>query len=976
MTLALYIGTAAEITARLSGAPASTNTTVSVVNSLLSLNFTSVTGFSVGQKVTIHQQKRKIDTIVGSTVTFTRPFDEIPVVGDRVVLYNADYSTFRAKIDGQFEPLSFVSDLHTGGQSGDDFGRELTIVDFTGEMAAPIAGNRVAVFESVTLEVLFAGPIKRFVRYSLGKNRAGRHIYRYVIQAAGYQAEADSLSLAEEPVFDVNAGVFLKMLMEKYTILQEGEIDVTNSPTFDVIRLAGTNRFSGVGQLITSLSPEFEFFIKNEMTYGAVYFRRAASSYVSFALNKTLIEAVGPDKCPISYDMDKTYNDVRFPFYRLQRREPDFFIQDTTGDDAFLKTSVTLNGQPAQVQQSVLFSDDFSDGSLLEGFTEDDLTNPAPPTGFIGSDGFLLEGSLNNVVGLHLYPLGATPVTLGDIGRATDPIVHEPFTGSERQRILAREVVVNTLGDAYLLGIMDQSTKQTLTSGGSSTTVINVQDSTIFMVGDRISVGGNKAYVQSVAGLAVTLVSALGGAPASGVTVSVHRLAKSRIKLGLSLKAAGDIKILKDSVESNPSTGAKTFTAGPTTYSFRLWMQCFETKIASGISAGQFTVADASNFATGDVVEIFVTGSREEPVQRVISKAGSVLSFAPLDLLPKVGYRVRTLPKIQIQVKGGTYGDIIGRDWTLLHQETNTYQTQANVLPDHRGVLLVMHGGLVGTITAGIMHDPPGITANIGTRFLFIGAQETDSAEPDIDCLIRNVGNHYQLDFFPDTKYLWASGTRLELRYDEKWLYEINDIDLPSMEEIAEFRGQTVPANYTEDEIKRLGGRTLDSVELLDSPISFAEAISTTKNILDAVKTLATTVNIDTDTYKHPIVTAGSFIASEITGIPDLRIEQVRLTEVAGARRADGKALFDMTILAGTVDRLQDILQTRKIKSNARLVIDEGIRDTVSRVKKYAFSEISLLDEDYALYTVGTQTNKWRTTAGGWTLWKNLILAP
>lgn len=921
--LRVLIGTTTDITSRLAGSPDPTATTIASGVTSTSFVVNNASSFNDGDTIYLHQQRRIIDTVVGSTITVTEELDPLPSVGDEVGHYNADYSAYR---DAE-NAFTYTDDLKTGGRTGDAVGNDLVLSDTTGELPAPTVGDRITVYDDVDSSVvLFAGVINRVTRSIIGKHSSDRLAYQYTVEALGYQDEADSLGIIEEPVFNVNAGEYLSYLMGKYTTLEAGEIDTENSPTIGFIRLNTYRRFSDVGAELSQLWPDSEFFIENNHTVGKVYYRQKQTTVAPLTLDEDLLEERGP-KAPVevSVDLSKTYNVVRLPFYKLQRREPDLFVQSTTVDSAFLKTSVTLNGQPTSIDESVLLFDDFLDGDLDSDFVEDDLTNPSPPSGFTTGDGYLVEGEVNSVTGLHLLDPSAASAVMGDIGRVTDPTETQPFTGQERQEIYLQEFVVNTQGDCIAAGIIDQSTYTATVGAGSTTVTIPASSVANFAVGDRLTIEGQKCYIQAIVGTDITLTSALTAPPAEGATITLHRMAQSRVKFGVLFKSSGDLKYIKSGTEYAFGT-PRTYTA-PETYSLRVFMQCFETTVSGGISSTGVTLTDAANFATGDVVQIFTDGSRSEPETRVITKSGSDITYSSTNSTPKAGYRVRTLPKIVVQIKGGAYGDINERSWTTIHTETNTYQTSATANPDARGVALCLNKSLVGTITLFRHRDPPGITANIGTRYLHIGTQEIESSEPDIDCIVRKVGNHYQLDFFPDTKAFWSSGSTLEVRYDEKFLHHLEDYDRASMVEVAQIRGQSVDDTTSIQELRRLGGRVLDTIDLSPQPMTLREASALARAVLMAVKDVAVVVQINTNTEVHSLVRAGQTILSTLPGVDSIEVKQVQITEVPGARRASGAALFNQKIVAGSVDRISDVLQKRAIKANSRLVIDDGKND-------------------------------------------------
>lgn len=952
MTLKIYIGTASEITDRLAGAPSSTTTTVASVTSAQVFTLTSATSFAEGDSIVVGKQKGVIEDLTGAIVTLKEAFVTTPSVADTVRHYNADYTKYR----DQQSPFVFMDDRKTGGNTGAPLGQDLVLFDWDVLMPEVVEQNRITIFDDMDADnPLFSGVILSSERTLRTRDSSDRPYYSWQLEAQGYQWEADSVGIEEQPFTNVNAGSFLEYLMGRWTNLTVGEIDTNDSPTLDYIRLASYRRFSEIGRDLAELWPGSEFFIQNDHTGGKVYYRQRSESPAPIVLSDVYLNKLGDHQdqyVKVRKDYDKVFNIVLLPYYREQEREPDFHVQTTTADAAFLKTSVTLAGQPAALEESQLIFEDFSGSTASADFTEDDVTNPSPPSGFTGSDGYLIDGEVNQVAGLHLLDTsGASPaITLGDIGKVTDPAELEPFTGAERQMIFAQEIVVSTLGDAVILGVVDQTTVQTVAKTGGTTTKVYVNSVTGFSVGDRISVDGDKAYISAVGADYFDLVSALPGAPSAGDVVAKHRLAKSRIKFGVYFKSNGDLKYIKDGVETAFGT-PRTYSASPSTYSLRLFMQCFETTIASGISSTGCTVADAGNLTTGDVVEIYTQGSRKPPEQRVITKSGSNLTYAATNSTPSVGYRLRTLPKMVLQIKGGSeFGDITARTWTTIYTAANTWQTVANTAPDEHGVLLCLHKSLVGTISLFQMKDPVPITGTIGSRYLHIGTQEVDSTEADTDCIIRKVGSHYQIDFFPDTKALWSSGSTLELRYKERWRLHLEAKDLESIQEVARVRGHVVTESTREQELIRLGGRTLDRIEILPTPLTDSDAINQSAAVLQAVSSPAYSAEILTNTVLDSICKAGQRLKSTITGVPDMFIERVEIQEITGVKRTDGNSTYQQRIIAGTVDRLSEILKKRALSNSSRLILDDGKEDdSFTKLQKSDFSETASASDVFTL---------------------------
>ncbi len=963
MTLKIYIGTVDEITARLAGAPNSTTTTVVGADSTQLVTLTSTSSFSAGQSVVIGKQKGVIELVSGSDIRLVNPLPRLPEMGAIVRHYNADYTGYR----NQSPPFVFSDDRQTGGRTGQVYGQDLSLFDYDGQMADVVAQNRITIFDSADNSTsLFAGVIVSSQRVMRAKTYGGLPVYEWIIEAQGYQWEADSIGIDELPFVNVNAGSFIDYLRSKWTTLAMGEIDTVNSPKMDYIRLANFRRFSQIGFDLSGLWPGSEFYIGNTHTGGSIFFRQCVNSFAPITLSQAYIDGLGnkdDQAVTIRLDYDKTYNIVLLPFYLEHWRAPDFHVQSTVSDEAFLKSSVTLAGQPSSLEEATLFYDDFADGTLADEFLDYDVNNPNPPTGFNAADGFVIEGEVNGVPGLHLldgasisasYPSGGNPV-----GRLTNPAALQPFTGQEGQILMAKEIVVNQKGYGMILGIFDQNTIQTVVASGSTTTVIQIVDQSdppVFWFPCLITVNGETRWVDSTGTGTITIATAgfgpLSNAPQAGDLVEVHRLSISRVQFGVWFTPSG-ITYIQNGVTHFPVAWSYDIA----TYSLRLFMQCFETTISSGISSTGCTLSSATNFTTNDIVEIFTRGSSKPPEIRKITKSGSNITYATTAYTPAVGYRVRTLPKMTLQIKGGSYGDINGRDWTTLYTDTQTWQTSVALDKPDYGVALCIHQlswlnntSLVATITQFSMKNPPPITGNISSRYLHIGTQEVDSQEPDIDCIVRKVGSHFQLDFFPDTKGLWASGTTLELRYKERERQHVRASDPNSMRGLARVRGHALTGLETEQELIRLGGRALDSLELLPSPLTEAQALSQVNSILEAVSQPACTVEIATNTALDERCGVGQTLKSLLPEVPDLEIQRVELQEVPGTQKADGSSIYKQRITAGTVDRLSQILQKRTLANAGRLVLDDGVTDdSVTQIQQVNFTETAMAVDSFTV---------------------------
>lgn len=233
MTLEIFIGSSAEIEARLASPPDSTTTVVESAASLSELELEGASSFFEGGSIVINRQKRIIMEISGNFIQLNEPLLELPAVGDVVRHYDASYTDYRA----HDMPLTFVDDLKTGGATGDSSGlRELSFVDRDSDLPPPSPGNRITIFDTVDpAEPLFAGVIVQAKESYFAKQRDGSFATTQTVYALGYQWEADAVGIEEEPFVNVNAGAYLKYLLAKYTTLFEGEIDTTNRDRKSVV---------------------------------------------------------------------------------------------------------------------------------------------------------------------------------------------------------------------------------------------------------------------------------------------------------------------------------------------------------------------------------------------------------------------------------------------------------------------------------------------------------------------------------------------------------------------------------------------------------------------------------------------------------------------------------------------------------------------------------------------------------------------
>jgi hypothetical protein len=878
-------------------------------------------------------------------IELKNPITPTPTVGTVVYEWNGELTQWRGHL-GAVEPLSFTADADGNGFSGRVLNAPIKITDINGNCPIIECEYPITIMDG-TSTVVWSGKIYAVDQQLVGKLPDGSDMMQYQLTCKGWADVADELGLEEPPLFNVNAGKLLQRLVTQYTTLTPGTIDTVNSPTLDVVRIGNYKRLTELGKQLQALWPGSVFSITPGQMTGIVNFQLRQDTQAPIQLTTDFVEQLGPGNCTIQLDTSKTYNIVRFPFWLEKWRSPDRFTQVTTADDAFLKSTVVLSGQPSSVDLAFLVSDDFSDGQIDDDFVEDDLTNPSPPSGFIPSDGYLLEGVLNTVTGLHLLP---SPGEWGDIGRVTDPAVIVPWSGDERQMIMLKELVINTLGDALFMGLSDPTSYVTAVTTVTSVSVFDVASVDGLTIGDKITVDGEDTFISGISGLQITVSPALSTLPQPTDVVSLHRLALSRIKFAVYLKTDGSINLMINGAET-PLSPARTYTAAAT-YSFRLMAMGYETHATGGTSATGCTLNSATGFATGDVVELFTSGERSAPVQRVVTVSGSDITYTATNETIKAGYRVKTLPKLVLQIKGGAYSSITGREWVTIWTSPNTWQTSPATKPAKRSIVLCMGKTLAATVTEFYAKNPPPVTGFIGNRYLHIASQDVESSEPDIDCIIRKVGSHYQLDFFPDTKALWSSGSVLTLFYKERERHDLEDSDTEAMRKIVAMEDvDGVGIDTLNDkELRRRSGKTLTTVELLPEPISINDAISQAREILNAAKNPQVRVEFNINDEQYGIVKPGQLLQSTYPGIESPLIQRVVYTESVGQAGRFNRQAWVQSITAGTLDRLGDVLVTRRIKNGSRTVIDDGVNDdSYTRITKGNFSDTISFSELFKL---------------------------
>jgi len=950
MTLRLFMGSKADIEGRFSAAPSPFNAQVlSIDGNVLTLS--TATGLSVNDALVVRQRRVRVVSLAASAVEVST-IPEGVTVGDTVTRFDADFTPWRVGEGKAPDPLSFVDDREKP-KGGDGFGRPIVLTDYTGTMVKPSEGWRLCIFDDVVPNtVLFSGVIAR-VELVPQIIQTGRVYWSYGLDVRGWQEEADSLLINEPPFVNINSGRFLRLLMTKYTTLEVGQIDEAESPTLGRVRLQRGRRFSEVLQELNNLWPDGEAFIEYGRGTGLVYFRKRTSSPVPFILDVPKMTQWGPKKFSVERDASKTFNMLELPFWLVRDREPEVFTQPTVSDPAFLQTSVLLSGVPSNVEETDLITDDFSRDGFIAEWVEYDKINPTPPRPFSPSDGYIIAGRLNDVPGCHLLP--APSAALGDLGVTTNAIEIEPWTGEEKQLLYAQEVVINALGDAVLFAIVDQTTLSQTVRPSSTTTAVNVDSTAGFSVGDRVTWDAFTAYVTDKDAETLFIAPAFPIPPNVGTQITLHPLALSRVLAGLKFSASGALTLIRDGVEEAFSP-ARTYTA-PATYSVRYYMQAFETTVTSATDTTA-TLANSANFNLGDWIEVYTRGRRTAPeLRQITAKVGDVISYAATTATPSAGYQVRTLPKLVIQIKGGAYGDINGRNWTTVYTAPNTWKTDH--ARDAYGVTLALQQSLTATIPLFQVKNPISVTAMVGGRYLHIGTQEVDSSEPDIDCILRRVGSKYQIDFFPDTKTLWGSGNRLIVAYKERYKYTMRKSDPPAIAAMADYRGHVLSGQESLQELARLGGRYLERLEFSDNPMTLQEARDLCRNVLEAVKDIAVKVTIQTNSYLDPIVKAGQTIQTTLEGAPLLQVEQVEVTEIPGVKDETGRTVFQMQITAGTVDRLQLLTSRQNFKAGARLsLVDPANGDSESPLQELNFFEAVTSQETLITASCSNRTRK------------------
>jgi len=109
--------------------------------------------------------------------------------------------------------------------------------------------------------------------------------------------------------------------------------------------------------------------------------------------------------------------------------------------------------------------------------------------------------------------------------------------------------------------------------------------------------------------------------------------------------------------------------------------------------------------------------------------------------------------------------------------------------------------------------------------------------------------------------------------------------------------------------------------------------------------------------------------------VGDLEVKQVQVTEIPGASN-NGSSLYRQDILAGSIERLSEVLMKRQVKASARLVIDVRARDdSYSRLVKYTTAEKVLASDAYTVSECLSPSNVLYSLSNGYSELKCVRLA-
>jgi hypothetical protein len=745
------------------------------------------------------------------------------------------------------------------------------------------------------------------------------------VQASSFHLLANVLKVSLPPMVNQYADLVIKKIMRDFVpsdLIRQGTVN-RPSERVSTIRFNNERRPWSACRAVADLFEDWVFEIvpvfESGFVGGEYHFREEIKTYASFTLSDDLRKALGPRNSIVGEDTSQQANIVTLPFFLEEPREPEFFTQVTTTNEAELNSKFALAGLPANAERTILYPGYFQTWKIDAELAENDVTNSSPPQDHTADEGYLVSGDINGITGLHFID-PATDHDWGQIALTSDP-VSILFEAQRMTQLRAKELAVATLGDAIVSAYYDHTTISTLITSVTSASVFDVADASLFSVDGLVKVNDEERVIQGISSNTITLKAGLSEAPSVDDTCYLGEFDKSRVIFGLELKSDGSMAVIENGVSS---AIVETYTTS--TYTIRNLCHTYESWLTAETTTADLTLDDVTGFSVDDIVDVFHLGNNATPTQaKVTDVDGSVVTIdSVLGTIPE-NTRIRTKPKAKIQINGGAYGDVSGKTWTTLGTMANTIQTAKDTIREV-GFAIALQKSLVGTLKEFKAALYPPIEVYIDGA-LMVTSTPDDDAEQDIDLFLVARNERYFLELPYDTKLKFGSGKEMEVRYNERRLQRLTSSDETSMEAVAESRGLTILSTDSYEAKARKGGIEADALPVLSYPISYDEARTVVGALLEElVKKKLRVVLTNLVSASHGVIEPGYYLT--ISGLSGVENQEIQIERVVATYlgKINGSPAWGYDIDVNVKQDLQAIL--RGVGNTPKKIIDESSDDS------------------------------------------------
>lgn len=822
-------------------------------------------------------------------------------------------------------------------------------------------------------ETIFGGNITSQPKAIAGKK--GSEIVNYInVKATSFESEVNRLFCKQATrVNQWTDNVMRSILAESTdsTVVRVGTL-ARPSERLSVVRFNNERTALSALRALAALDDEthelvFTPVLSVSFAGVEVTFREIVKQYAPAILDEDLRTQLGPGNAVVEPSSLEQKNIITLPYYEEAWREPERFLQLTTTEESELNSKVPLTGIPANIEASTIYQDYFGGDVISDVILENDKSNSYPPEGHLSSEGYLLQGEINFVQGLHSLEASSLNPDWGEIARVSDPdeIIFEPALNTQ---LRIKEITISTRGDAIICAYYNIDTYETTITNVVSTSIFDVDNEALFVADMLATINNEHKVIDGLVADRITLKEALSALPEVGDTIAVSIFNKNRIIFGLETKADGTLYLVENGVSALIS--GYTYNE-ETIYTIRNHCNVHETWLTADTSIAELIVKELGNVAANDICELHNLGNELDPIEVKVYSVNAGLSKITLTEAQgnlTANTRIRTKPKATLQINGGgtpvdpasgKYDEASGKNWSTLGTMANTFQTVVNQ-PKEVGFCLIMQKTLEGTIKEFKCSNYPPIELLINGAKKVISTPD-DSAEQDIDAFINARNDRYFLELPTDTKTTWASDTVLEVRYKEKRLKELQKYDMESIEAVAIERGCPIlETDSFQTRIKK-GGVPAAKEELLPNPMTFLEANALAEKIKDERSkpkfqlTLKNLFNLKYGEFKP-----GQLLKVELDEYKDeIPVEKVVKRFIPAA----GQLKWMYEISCNVVDRIATLM--KKAGNTSRKILDEASDDTVVLDPVYGFNEKLTISETLS-NDVDTYTDKiFTVTIGG-----------